>query len=340
MHMADALVSPVVGGVMMIATIGATAYSIKRIRNYEDLERKIPLMGVLGAFVFAAQMINFTIPGTGSSGHLGGGVLLSAILGPYAAFLTMLSILIVQALFFGDGGLLALGCNAINMGFFACLIGYKLVYSKIIKKGHSKKRIFAASICGAVIGLQTGAFGVVLETLFSGITELPFSTFLLFMQPIHLAIGIIEGIVTGTVLNFVWNNRPEIFYDLKDRNEKNKISRKKLALYFLALALITGGVISWFASNNPDGLEWAIGKTFGEELLNRNEIIYNNLSMIQDKISILPDYNFKIKDSSYIVEKLGTTVAGVTGVMITSLIVIVSGYLIRKKKKCIKSMVD
>lgn len=340
MHMADALVSPAVGGTMMIATIGATAYSIKRIRDDEDLERKIPLMGVLGAFVFAAQMINFTIPGTGSSGHLGGGVLLSAILGPYAGFLTMLSILIVQALFFGDGGLLALGCNAINMGFFACLIGYKLVYSKIINKGYSKKRIFAASIGGAVIGLQIGAFGVVLETLFSEITELPFSTFLLFMQPIHLAIGIIEGIVTGTVLNFVWNNRPEIFYDLKDRNEKNKISRKKLALYLLALAVITGGFISWFASNNPDGLEWAISKTFGDELLNRNEVIYNNLSLIQDKISILPDYNFKIKGSSYIVEKLGTTVAGVAGVIITSLIVIIIGNFIRKKKKYNKAVVD
>ena len=113
----------------------------------------------MGAFVFAAQMINFTIPGTGSSGHIAGGILLSAILGPYAAFLTMISILLIQALFFGDGGLLAIGCNIINMGFFSCLIGYKLIYSKIISKGYSKKRIFAASILGATIGLQFGSFG-------------------------------------------------------------------------------------------------------------------------------------------------------------------------------------
>ena len=84
-------------------------------------------MGVVGAFVFAAQMINFSIPGTGSSGHITGGVLLAAILGPEAGFLSLVSILIVQCLFFGDGGLLALGCNIINMVFFSCFIGYKFI---------------------------------------------------------------------------------------------------------------------------------------------------------------------------------------------------------------------
>lgn len=340
MHMADALISPAAAGTMMIATIGTTAYCIKKIKNNDDLERKIPLMGVLGAFVFAAQMINFTIPGTGSSGHLGGGVLISAILGPYAGFITMLSILIIQALFFGDGGLLALGCNAINMGFFACLIGHKLIYSNIIKKRYSKKRIFLASVLGAVVGLQMGALSVVLETVFSGVTQLSISTFLMFMQPIHLVIGIIEGIVTGAVLNFVWINRPEIFFDFKDRAEKNRVPIKKLAVCFFVLALIIGGVISLFASNNPDGLEWAIGKTLGDELLNGNEILYNKLSIIQDKISIFPDYTFKIKDRSYILENLGTIVAGISGVIITSLIVMTCGCLIRKKKKYNKVVVD
>src|SRR5690242_7024526 len=102
MHMADALISPVVGGTMLAATAGVAAYSIKKIQNDMD-EKKIPLMGVMGAFVFTAQMINFTIPGTGSSGHIGGGMLLSILLGPYAGFLTIASILLIQALFFGDG---------------------------------------------------------------------------------------------------------------------------------------------------------------------------------------------------------------------------------------------
>ena len=92
----------------------------------------VPLMGVLGAFIFAAQMLNFTIPATGSSGHLGGGMILAILLGPYAAFLVMASVLTVQALFFADGGLLALGCNIFNLGFFPCFIAYPFIYKKIV----------------------------------------------------------------------------------------------------------------------------------------------------------------------------------------------------------------
>ena len=97
MHMADALISPAVGATMWAATAGLIGYSSKKLREKED-NRKVPLMGVLGAFIFAAQMINFSIPATGSSGHLGGGMILAILLGPYAAFLVMASVLVVQAL--------------------------------------------------------------------------------------------------------------------------------------------------------------------------------------------------------------------------------------------------
>ena len=86
------------------------------------------MMGVMGAFVFAAQMINFTIPGTGSSGHLTGGLMLTALLGPYAGFLTMVGILAIQCLLFADGGLLALGCNIWNMAFYGCFISSMLIF--------------------------------------------------------------------------------------------------------------------------------------------------------------------------------------------------------------------
>ncbi|MBW2123959.1 MAG: energy-coupling factor ABC transporter permease, partial [Deltaproteobacteria bacterium] len=110
MHMADALLSPSVGAAFWVVSGTAVAYSARKLKQEAD-EKKIPLMGILGAFVFAAQMINFTIPGTGSSGHLAGGMILAVLLGPYAGFLTLASVLVVQALFFGDGGILALGCN-------------------------------------------------------------------------------------------------------------------------------------------------------------------------------------------------------------------------------------
>src|SRR5512134_3710619 len=127
MHMADALLSPAVGGTLWGATTVTVAFCSKRVRERAD-ERSIPLIGVLGAFIFAAQMINFTIPGTGSSGHLGGGLLLAALLGSHAAFLAIASVLVVQALFFADGGLLALGCNVFNLGFFPALVAYPYIY--------------------------------------------------------------------------------------------------------------------------------------------------------------------------------------------------------------------
>ena len=209
MHMADALISPAVGGTVWAATAALTAYSAKKVK--EDLdERKVPLMGVLGAFIFAAQMINFSIPATGSSGHLGGGMILSILLGPYAAFLTMASVLTVQALFFADGGLLALGCNIFNLGFFPCFLTYPLIYKRIVRDRPTPGRIAVGGSLAAIVGLQLGASGVVLETILSGISELTFWTFVLLMQPIHLAIGVVEGLATTAVVLFVRKARPEV----------------------------------------------------------------------------------------------------------------------------------
>jgi cobalt/nickel transport system permease protein len=295
-HMADALISPLVGGTMWMATAGVAAYSIKKSKNDLD-EKKIPLMGVMGAFIFAAQMINFSIPATGSSGHLGGGLLLSALLGPYAGFLTMASILTIQALFFADGGLLALGCNIFNLGFFTCFIAYPFIYKQIMRKGYSQSRMFSAAMMAAVIGLQLGAFGVVLETLFSGKTELPFGTFVLLMQPIHLAIGIVEGLVTAAVIGFVWQARPEIIEKASLGEALGSISMKKILTGLVVVALFTGGVLSWFASSHPDGLEWSMFRTAGVEELEAAGGIHETLGEVQQKTAFLPDYGFRSSES-------------------------------------------
>src|SRR5512145_1175588 len=120
--MADALLSPAVGATFLAASGATLAYCARHVGKTLD-DHRVPLMGVLGAFVFAAQMINFAIPGTGSSGHLGGGLLLAILLGPCAAFLTIASVLVIQAFFFADGGLLALGTNIFNLGVFPCFLG-------------------------------------------------------------------------------------------------------------------------------------------------------------------------------------------------------------------------
>ena len=138
MHMADALLSPAVAVTMYAASAAAAGVSLVQLRREElaapeTTKKKLPTMAVMSALVFAGQMINYTIPGTGSSGHLCGGMLLSAMLGPWAGFLSMIVILAIQALFFADGGLLALGANVWNMAFYGCFVGYFLIYRPLMR---------------------------------------------------------------------------------------------------------------------------------------------------------------------------------------------------------------
>lgn len=341
MHMADALISPVVGGTMWAVTAGLIAYCSRKVRQTLD-DRIVPLMGVLGAFIFAAQMINFSIPGTGSSGHMGGGMILAILLGPYAGFLVMASILTVQAFFFGDGGLLALGCNIFNLGFFPCFVAYTLIYKNIAGQNLTRKRIMLASLIAAVLSLQLGAFGVVLETLFSGISELPFKTFVLLMQPIHLAIGFVEGIVTAGVVTFVWKARPEIMTLLGRRESVGVINLNKVLIGLLILTGVTGGVLSWFASTHPDGLEWAMFKTSGKEELDSHSIVHASLAGVQERTAFLPDYGFKKSGSeaypegalksSWPAVDAGTTVSGLVGGVLTLSVVFTIGFVLRRRK--------
>ena len=294
MHMADALLSPAVGAAFWAGTIGTIGYASRRVKEHLD-DRKVPLMGVLGAFIFASQMINFTIPGTGSSGHLGGGMILAVLLGPHAAFLVMASVLTVQALFFADGGLLALGCNIWNLGVYPCFVAFPLVYKPLAGGGRSAQRILVASLASGIVGLQMGAFSVVLQTLLSGKTTLPFTAFLLMMQPIHLAIGVVEGFVTAGVINYVRASRPEILDSPAiSMPLAAGISLRNVLVGFMVLAVVTGGALTWFASTRPDGLEWAVAKVTGKrELPEHDRGVAASLKGLQEKTAILPDYGFK-----------------------------------------------
>lgn len=330
MHMADALVSPAVAGTMYVLSTGAAAYSIKEVRAEND-PKKIPVMGVMGAFVFATQMLNFTIPGTGSSGHLCGGMMLSAMLGPFAGFLTMIGVLLVQCLLFADGGLLALGCNVWNMAFYGCFIGSLLIWKPIMKKGATRGKIIVASILGCVLTLQLGAFSVSLETLASKVTELPFGFFVGTMQPIHLAIGFVEGLITAAVLVFVHEARPELLWGIgESTSEKTegKLTYKKTVIALAVAALLCGGVVSLAASAFPDGLEWSMEKVAGTAELEAEGGAYDAAASIQETTSLLPDYAFK--DSESVV---GTSFSGIVGSLVVVAVAVGACYAFRFFKK-------
>lgn len=349
MHMADALLAPAVAGAMYVASGAAAGVSIKKLKQDHE-PAKLPVMAVTAAVVFAGQMINYTIPGTGSSGHMCGGMLLSALLGPYAGFLSMIVVLAIQCLFFADGGLMALGANVWNMAFYGCFVGYFLIWRPIIRskwfgegKSALRSRIIAASIIGCIVTLQLGAFSVVLETSLSGITELPFGAFLGLMQPIHLAIGLVEGLITAAVLTFVFESRPEL---LQDVNEVGvpltaKRSLKSTVAILALLAIFVGGGLSLFASSNPDGLEWALfGNKDGgysqnmgldEENFGVKSNTADKAGTIQEKTSFLPDYAFPGSESA-----AGTSVSGIVGAGLVALVawlICVAGGFFRKKSE-------
>ncbi len=330
MHMADALLSPTVGLSISAVSAGAIAYSVAKIKKDDLSDKKVPIMAVAGAFVFAAQMINFTIPATGSSGHIGGGLLLAALLGGYPSLLTLSAVLIIQALFFADGGLLALGCNILNMGVIPCLLVYPLIFKPIIRRGMSYRNITLASVLSVVVGLQLGSLGVVLETYASGVTELPFGTFLLMMQPIHLAIGLVEGMITAAVISFVYSMRPDLIESAQQASLTPRVTLKRVLALMAILTVLTGGLLSLYASENPDGLEWSIEKVAGTAELSSDGELHDNMASLQDKTAFMPDYDYTSESDSIVP---GTSLAGLIGGGLTFLLAGVTGVILSWFKK-------
>lgn len=315
MHMADALVSPpvaIAAGAVAATLIVIASRQVSRIRR-DDI---VPLMGVMGAFVFAAQMINFSIPGTGSSGHIIGGILLAALMGPWAAFLVLCSVLIIQCLVFADGGLMALGCNIVNMAAMSCLVAYPLVYRPLAGRRRKGWRLMAAAVAACVVGLELGALLVTAETELSGITALPTREFLLFMLPIHLAIGLCEGVATGLLLCFVGAYKPDMLYStsMPDGTPEQKYrmspKTKRVLWIFGIVAVVLAVSFTWLASSSPDGLEWSVAKVAGAAGLDGSYV---------PPTAVLPDYD--------------STLSGVIGGAIVVLLVWgLSTFIFRKRR--------
>jgi cobalt/nickel transport system permease protein len=206
MHIPDGFVNIPVAAVTYAASGGSLAYAVRR-TNEELGEKQVPLMGVIGAFIFAAQMLNFPVAG-GTSGHLIGGALAAILLGPWAGMLIMASVLIVQALIFQDGGLVALGANVFNMGVVACLVGH-YVFTWL-------KRLLGEGTQGAVISGFVAAWASVvmaaivcaLELAISGTSAL--AVVLPAMTLVHILIGVGEGLITVAVLAFLAATRRDL----------------------------------------------------------------------------------------------------------------------------------
>jgi cobalt/nickel transport system permease protein len=206
MHIPDGFVNTGTSVVTWLASAGSLGYAVRRI-NRELGERQVPLMGVTAAFIFAAQMMNFTVIG-GTSGHLLGGALVAILLGPWAGMVVMTSVLAVQALLFQDGGLVALGVNVFNMAVVGVLVAW-LVYGALRRLlGDRSWAMLAAGFAAAWLSVVIAALVAAVELALSGTS--PLGVVLPAMGLVHMLIGVGEGLITAAVLAFLRLTRPDL----------------------------------------------------------------------------------------------------------------------------------
>lgn len=198
MHIPDGLLSAPVIVITYAITLAVVVYSLKKLKNYP--EEKIPLLGLFAAGIFAAQMVNFPIV-SGVSGHLLGATLVAVLLGPYAAVLVMTSVLLIQTLLFGDGGVTAIGANILNMGILGAFLGYA-IYTKL--RGMNEGFALALASWSAVV------LGASLASIEIGLSHsLPFIKVLSLMVGYHAIIGFGEALITVFVVRAVRTKLPE-----------------------------------------------------------------------------------------------------------------------------------
>jgi cobalt/nickel transport system permease protein len=207
MHIPDGFLTPNVWAPAWLISIGGLGYCVKKTTLILK-DRMVPLMGVVAAFIFAAQMLNFPVMG-GTSGHLLGGVLASILLGPFAGALALACVLIVQCLIFQDGGLTALGANIFNMSLIGAMLGY-WIYLLINKSVKGNKGILAGAAVASWVSVVIASCACAIELGLSGTS--PLSVALPAMLFVHAFIGIGEAIITCLVIGFVLKVRPDLIY--------------------------------------------------------------------------------------------------------------------------------
>ncbi len=292
LHIPDGFLSLFVSILFWVVTLITLSIAIRRTENID--EKQVPLMGVMAAFIFAAQMINFPVAG-GTSGHLLGGALAAIMLGPWAGMLVMTAVVAVQGLLFQDGGLLVMGANIFNMGLITAAIGFGLY-----KAADGRKRAFklGAAGLGAWLSVMAGALFASLQLWLSGTARL--DIVLPAMLGVHALIGVGEALITVAALAFIFNTRPDL---IEDAESPSRGGRGWIFVGGLASLIVV--FLSPFASADPDGLE-------------RVAINMGFLAQGADApYSVLPDYTLPFLGET----GLSTVLAGLLGILIVGALI-------------------
>lgn len=303
LHIPDGFLNVTVSVICWVISIILIGMAVSK-TNKSLGEKQVPLMGIMAAFIFAAQMINFPVAG-GTSGHLLGGALAAIVLGPWAGMLVMTAVVAVQGLLFQDGGLLAMGANILNMGLITAAIGYGL-YRSVMNASQTTK--LAVAGVAAWLSVMAGALATSLQLWLSGTSNL--QAVVIAMLGVHALIGLGEALITVAALSFVFRTRP----DLLGEGSASAEGGRGWVIAGVVISFIVV-LLSPLASANPDGLERvAIDMGF----------IHAGRSA---PYQIIPDYALPFLGAT----PASTIFAGVVGIIIVGVIIFLLGQAMKAR---------
>ncbi|MDQ8705174.1 energy-coupling factor ABC transporter permease [Streptomyces sp. LHD-70] len=272
MHVPDGFINAPVSAVTGVVAAGAVAVSLRGARRELD-ERTAPLAGLVAAFVFAVQMLNFPVA-AGTSGHLLGGALAAILVGPYTGVLCISVVLLMQGVLFADGGLTALGVNITNMGVVTVLVAYALFRGLVKVLPKKRRSVTVASFLAALVSVPAAAAAFTGMYALGGTTYVPVDTVLTAMVGVHTLIGLGEAAITAATVGAVIAVRPDLVYGARGLTAPLKLrvgdelvdaapatarepvrSPRKVWITGLVASVVLAGFVSFYASASPDGLE-------------------------------------------------------------------------------------
>ncbi|MEY9991973.1 cobalt/nickel transport system permease protein [Streptomyces sp. V4I8] len=275
MHVPDGFIDAPTSAVTGVVAAAAVAVSLRGARRELD-ERTAPLAGLVAAFIFAVQMLNFPVA-AGTSGHLLGGALAAILVGPYTGALCISVVLLMQGILFADGGLTALGVNITNMAIVGVVVAYVVFRGLVKVLPKTRRSITAASFVAAIVSVPAAALAFTLLFWIGGTTDVPIGKVATAMVGVHLLIGIGEAAITALTIGAVVAVRPDLVYGARDLRQPLKLrvggelvdapapgaaqpvaartSRRTLWIGGLVTSLVLAGFVSFYASASPDGLE-------------------------------------------------------------------------------------
>ncbi|MFG2513355.1 energy-coupling factor ABC transporter permease [Streptomyces sp. NPDC048584] len=277
MHAPDGFIDAPVSAAVGLVAAGAVAVSLRGARRELD-ERTAPLAGLVAAFIFAVQMLNFPVA-AGTSGHLLGGALAAILVGPYTGVLCVSVVLLMQAVLFADGGLTALGVNITDMAIVTTVVAYALFRGLVKVLPRTRRSVTAASFVAALVSVPASAVVFTLLYAIGGTTDVSIGKVATAMVGVHVLIGTGEAVITALTVGAVVAVRPDLVYGARGLRQKLRLrvngelvdapdapdapepvpaaarSHRTVWITGLVASLVLAGFVSFYASADPDGLE-------------------------------------------------------------------------------------